>query len=214
MGRAADEHAHHVDGLHRVSAAAPLRRRRDRDAGGRRRLFGMALVPFVYWSVNIWRTMHPTTNVVPTLPAPACSAVLLVLVAFTLLFAALLTGARAARARAARCSRRRMLRWRTDVKITGSAFGALSPCSAAGARFRAVRPIDRARQQPLAGAAACLRRLRVLLGRRHRLRLSALAPPGPRREGSDGRCGTRGQQAGASRSPCRRATSSSFRRCC
>ena len=31
-------------------------------------LFGMALVPFVYWSVNFWRTLHPTTNVVPTLP--------------------------------------------------------------------------------------------------------------------------------------------------
>jgi heme exporter protein C len=30
-------------------------------------LFGAALVPFVYWSVNLWRTVHPTTNVVPTL---------------------------------------------------------------------------------------------------------------------------------------------------
>lgn len=30
-------------------------------------LFGMANVPFVYWSVNVWRTVHPTTNVVPTL---------------------------------------------------------------------------------------------------------------------------------------------------
>jgi heme exporter protein C len=30
-------------------------------------LFGMANVPFVYWSVNVWRTIHPTTNVVPTL---------------------------------------------------------------------------------------------------------------------------------------------------
>jgi ABC-type transport system involved in cytochrome c biogenesis permease subunit len=27
----------------------------------------MANVPFVYWSVNVWRTVHPTTNVVPTL---------------------------------------------------------------------------------------------------------------------------------------------------
>jgi ABC-type transport system involved in cytochrome c biogenesis permease subunit len=27
----------------------------------------MANVPFVYWSVNLWRTIHPTTNVVPTL---------------------------------------------------------------------------------------------------------------------------------------------------
>ena len=30
-------------------------------------VFGMANVPFVYWSVNLWRTVHPTTNVVPTL---------------------------------------------------------------------------------------------------------------------------------------------------
>ena len=30
-------------------------------------VFGAALVPFVYWSVNMWRTVHPTTNVVPTL---------------------------------------------------------------------------------------------------------------------------------------------------
>lgn len=30
-------------------------------------LFGMANVPFVYVSVNIWRTIHPTTRVVPQL---------------------------------------------------------------------------------------------------------------------------------------------------
>ena len=30
-------------------------------------LFGMANVPFVYWSVNVWRTLHPKTSVVPTL---------------------------------------------------------------------------------------------------------------------------------------------------
>jgi heme exporter protein C len=30
-------------------------------------LFGMANVPFVYWSVNVWRTIHPTTAVIPTL---------------------------------------------------------------------------------------------------------------------------------------------------
>ena len=32
-------------------------------------LFGMVNVPFVYWSVNVWRTVHPTTNVVMTLAA-------------------------------------------------------------------------------------------------------------------------------------------------
>jgi heme exporter protein C len=31
-------------------------------------IVGMALVPFVYWSVNIWRGQHPTTNVTATLP--------------------------------------------------------------------------------------------------------------------------------------------------
>ena len=31
-------------------------------------IFGMANVPFVYWSVNLWRTVHPMTSVVPTLP--------------------------------------------------------------------------------------------------------------------------------------------------
>jgi heme exporter protein C len=31
-------------------------------------IFGMAVAPFVYWSVNMWRGMHPQTSVVPTLP--------------------------------------------------------------------------------------------------------------------------------------------------
>jgi heme exporter protein C len=30
-------------------------------------IFGMANVPFVYWSVNVWRTVHPKTTVVTTL---------------------------------------------------------------------------------------------------------------------------------------------------
>jgi ABC-type transport system involved in cytochrome c biogenesis permease subunit len=30
---------------------------------------GMANVPFVYWSVNVWRTLHPKTSVIPTLQA-------------------------------------------------------------------------------------------------------------------------------------------------
>ena len=30
-------------------------------------VFGMANVPFVYWSVNVWRTLHPKTSVVPSL---------------------------------------------------------------------------------------------------------------------------------------------------
>jgi heme exporter protein C len=31
-------------------------------------LFGLANVPFIYISVNYWRTIHPLTTVVPTLP--------------------------------------------------------------------------------------------------------------------------------------------------
>jgi heme exporter protein C len=30
-------------------------------------LFGMANVPFVYWSVNVWRTVHPKTTVLMSL---------------------------------------------------------------------------------------------------------------------------------------------------
>ena len=30
-------------------------------------LFGLANVPFVYWSVNVWRTLHPKTSVIPSL---------------------------------------------------------------------------------------------------------------------------------------------------
>ena len=58
-------------------------------------LFGLANVPFVYLSVNIWRTIHPTTSVVPQLATSApgmfgpfvwCSVAFLVL--FTVLLAA------------------------------------------------------------------------------------------------------------------------------
>jgi heme exporter protein C len=31
-------------------------------------VFGTALVPFVYWSVNMWRTLHPQTTVMMKLP--------------------------------------------------------------------------------------------------------------------------------------------------
>ena len=39
-------------------------------------LFGAANVPFIYMSVNIWRTIHPQTTVAPTLPAGDAGAVL------------------------------------------------------------------------------------------------------------------------------------------
>lgn len=53
-------------------------------------LFGMANVPFVYVSVNIWRTLHPKTSVVPDLPAPMMGPFLFSAVAFLILFAGLL----------------------------------------------------------------------------------------------------------------------------
>ena len=53
-------------------------------------IFGAALVPFVYWSVNMWRTVHPTTNVVPTLDASMRGPFLFCVVAFVCLFAVLL----------------------------------------------------------------------------------------------------------------------------
>ncbi len=53
-------------------------------------VFGMALVPFVYWSVNVWRTMHPTTNVLPTLPASMAWPMLWCFGAFVCLYVAML----------------------------------------------------------------------------------------------------------------------------
>jgi len=53
-------------------------------------LFGMVLSPFVYWSVNFWRTLHPKTSVLPTLPSPMLGPMLFCLAAFFVLYVALL----------------------------------------------------------------------------------------------------------------------------
>lgn len=53
-------------------------------------LFGMANVPFIYISVNYWRTIHPTTNVVPTLPTSFGVPLWFSAVTFLLLFLLLL----------------------------------------------------------------------------------------------------------------------------
>lgn len=66
-------------------------------------LFGMALVPFVYWSVNVWRTLHPMTSVVPTLPASMGIPLWWCVVGFACLFSALFA------------LRTRVERLRTDV---------------------------------------------------------------------------------------------------
>jgi len=54
-------------------------------------IFGMANVPFVYTSVNIWRTIHPKTTVVPTLVPGMRGAFWFCVAAFMLLFVLLLT---------------------------------------------------------------------------------------------------------------------------
>ena len=53
-------------------------------------LFGMANVPFVYVSVNIWRTVHPKTTVVPTLGPGMRGAFWFSVVSFLLLYLMLL----------------------------------------------------------------------------------------------------------------------------
>ena len=54
-------------------------------------VFGMVNVPFVYLSVNIWRTLHPKTSVVPSL-APGMRGVFwLSTLAFLVLYTLLLT---------------------------------------------------------------------------------------------------------------------------
>ena len=53
-------------------------------------LFGMANVPFVYWSVNLWRTIHPKTTVVMTLDPSMRGAFWWCVAAFLSLFTALL----------------------------------------------------------------------------------------------------------------------------
>ena len=53
-------------------------------------LFGLANVPFIYISVNVWRTIHPPTTVVPTLPLSLGVPLYFSLAAFVLLFVLLL----------------------------------------------------------------------------------------------------------------------------
>src|SRR5579871_175369 len=52
--------------------------------------FGMLLVPFVYWSVNFARTLHPKTSVLPTLPFGMAGPAWFCVAAFFVLYTALL----------------------------------------------------------------------------------------------------------------------------
>lgn len=64
-------------------------------------LFGMAVAPFVYWSVNLWRTMHPLTSVIPTLPASMARPLWYCVSAFVCLYVSLIiTRVRVERAQA------------------------------------------------------------------------------------------------------------------
>jgi heme exporter protein C len=54
-------------------------------------IFGMANVPFVYVSVNIWRTLHPRTTVVPSLGVGMRGPFWFCVLAFLLLYVALLS---------------------------------------------------------------------------------------------------------------------------
>jgi heme exporter protein C len=54
-------------------------------------LFGTAVAPFVYKSVDIWRTVHPKTTVVPTLPRVMAGPLALAALAFLMLFVVLLS---------------------------------------------------------------------------------------------------------------------------
>jgi heme exporter protein C len=54
-------------------------------------LFGMCNVPFVYWSVNLWRTLHPKTTVVSSLPSAMGGPLWFCTAAFLGLFLVLLT---------------------------------------------------------------------------------------------------------------------------
>jgi heme exporter protein C len=53
-------------------------------------LFGMANVPFIYISVNFWRTIHPATTVVPKLPVNMGLPLWFCVAAFILLYVLLL----------------------------------------------------------------------------------------------------------------------------
>ena len=57
-------------------------------------IFGMFNVPFVYVSVNVWRTLHPETTVVPTLPASMAGPFWFCVLAYFAMFWVMLDGRR------------------------------------------------------------------------------------------------------------------------
>jgi len=57
-------------------------------------IFGAFNTPFVYWSVNVWRTLHPKTTVIPTLAPSMRPAFYWSMAAFALLYVLLLSARR------------------------------------------------------------------------------------------------------------------------
>lgn len=57
-------------------------------------IFGMMNVPFVYVSVNVWRTLHPQTTVVPTLPTSMAGPFWWCVLAYFAMFWVMLDGRR------------------------------------------------------------------------------------------------------------------------
>lgn len=54
-------------------------------------IFGLATSPFVYVSVNVWRTLHPKTTVIPSLVPPMAWPLGITFLGFMLLYLALLS---------------------------------------------------------------------------------------------------------------------------
>ena len=90
LGRAADQLAAAVPDDGRVPAGAALRRPGGPKLAAALALFAAIDVPLVYKSVDIWRTVHPKTTVVPDAWIRACgrafwSAFLLITLVWALL---------------------------------------------------------------------------------------------------------------------------------
>ena len=81
-------------------------------------LFGMANVPFIYVSVNFWRTLHPKTSVVPTSLVPRWRGPLWFCVAaFLLLFLVLFSCGRSSSSSGGGSTRSTWLTTRRDAII-------------------------------------------------------------------------------------------------
>ena len=79
---------------HRDAAAAATIAHDTRDAeklAAATALFGTATAPFVYKSVDIWRTVHPKTTVIPTLKREMAAPFAFSAIAFVLLSVLVLT---------------------------------------------------------------------------------------------------------------------------